>query len=146
MRRIGRLQGIRDGKWTKVCDYLVVWRTAIGDHGRDNAMFVELKKTLAGDRSGGMEQLRRSRPYLDYLRSVCRVEFGAISPPMGVPTRYVLIGERLSQHLAKQRVSRGHLRSSDPVEKVSRHLGTAAGWKEIPIRLAGRPLMKRALR
>lgn len=99
MRKIGSLNGIRDGVWKRICDYLVIWRT--GD--RDEAVFVELKKTLSDPR--GREQLRRSLPYLDYVRSLCRIEYGS-SPP-GVLARYVLIGRRTSPGLAKQRVSVG---------------------------------------
>lgn len=102
MRKIGSLSGIRDGMWKRICDYLVIWRT--GD--RDEAVFVELKKTLSDPR--GREQLRRSLPYLDYLRSLCRIEYGPGVSPAWLPTRYVLIGKRTSGHLAKQRVSRGH--------------------------------------
>ena len=102
MRKIGSLKGIRDGVWKRICDYLVIWGTGDGDE----AVFVELKKTLADAR--GREQLLRSLPYLDYLRSLCRIEYGPGMSPARLPTRYVLIGKRTSEHLAKQRVSRGH--------------------------------------
>ena len=102
MRKIGSLNGIRDGVWKRICDYLVIWRT--GD--RDEAVFVELKKTLSDRR--GREQLRRSLPYLDYLRSLCRIEYGSGVSPARLPARYVLIGKRTSGHLPKQKVSRGH--------------------------------------
>ena len=101
MRKIGRLSGIRDGYWKQSCDYLLVCRTG----GGDEAVFVELKRTLS-DKWKGMEQLRWSLPYLDHLRSVCRIEYGA--SPRRVPARYVMIGEKPSPRLAKQRVSGGH--------------------------------------
>ena len=103
MRKIGSLRGIRDGVWKRICDYLVIWRTGDGDE----AVFVEIKKTLT-EQPRGKEQLRRSLPYLDYLRSLCRIEYGPGWSPARVPTRYVLIGKRTSEQLAKQRVSRGH--------------------------------------
>ncbi len=101
MRKIGRLSGIRDGRWNRSCDYLLVCRTAVGDE----AVFVELKRTLSG-RQKGMEQLRWSLPYLEYLRTLCRIEYGASRARM--QARYVMIGERPSSRLAKQRVSGGH--------------------------------------
>ena len=104
MRKIGRLSGLRDGEWQKVCDYLVICPT--GD--ADEAIFVELKKTLSEGKRG-REQLRRSLPHLDYLRSVCRIEYGSATRAARVPARYVLIGQRVSPSLAKQRVSGGHL-------------------------------------
>ncbi len=99
MRKIGLLSGIRrDGPWRQSCDYLLVCRTA----GGDEAVFIELKRTLS-DKRKGMEQLRWSLPYLDHLRSVCRIEYGA--SPRRVPARYVMIGKKTVPHLAKQRVS-----------------------------------------
>lgn len=101
MRKIGRLSGFRDGPWKQSCDYLLVCRTA----GGDEAVFIELKRTLSGKQKG-MEQLRWSLPYLEHLRSVCRIEYGASRARM--PARYVMIGDRPSLRLAKQRVSGGH--------------------------------------
>jgi hypothetical protein len=102
MREMGSLRGIEDGHRKQLCDYLLVCRTGEGDE----AVFVELKRTLSDERKG-MEQLRWSLPYLDHLRSVCRIEYGA--SPRRVLARYVMIGERSSPRLAKQRVSGGHL-------------------------------------
>ena len=53
---------------------LACWSFSQG--GQDQAVFVELKKTLDEDQSRAMEQLRRSLPLLDYLLSVCRIHFG----------------------------------------------------------------------
>jgi len=107
MRRIGSLSGIRDGAWKRICDYLLIRRTERGDE----AVFVELKKDLADPR--GREQLRRSPPYLDYIRSLCRIEYGAVSSPKRVQQRYVLIGKRTSPGLAKQGVAAGHVLPSE---------------------------------
>ena len=98
---IGKLKGIRNGPWKQSCDFLLVCRT----RGSDEVVFVELKRTLSDERKG-MEQLRWSPPYLDHLRSVCRIEYGA--SPRRVPARYVMIGEKPSPRLAKHRVSGGH--------------------------------------
>ena len=103
MRRIGSFSGLGNGPWKKICDFLLVWRS----EGMDRAIFVELKKTLS-DGIRGSEQLRRSLPYLDYLRAVCRIEYCSEIPSRRVPVRYVLIGKRSSPKLAKQRVTRGY--------------------------------------
>ena len=65
----------------------------------------ELKQTLS-DEEKAMEQLRWSLPYLDHLRSVCRIECG--TPPRRVPAQYVVIGKKTTPYLAKQRVSGDH--------------------------------------
>lgn len=114
MREMGSLRGIEDGHRKQVCDYLLVCRTGEGDE----AVFVELKRTLSDERKG-MEQLRWSLPYLDHLRSVCRIENGA--SPRRVPARYVMIGEKPSPRLAKQRVSGGHSLPSVPYHGITIH-------------------------
>ena len=98
MDEMGELKGIGDGPWKRSCDYLLVCRTG----GGDEAVFVELKRTLS-DEQKAKEQLRWSLPYLNHLRSVCRIEYGA--SPRRVPVHYVMIGEKTTRHLAKQRVS-----------------------------------------
>lgn len=113
MRRIGSLSGIREGAWKKACDYLLIRRT----EGGNEAVFLELKKNLADPR--GKEQLRRSLPYLDYIRSLCRIEYGASSSAKRVPARYVLIGKRTSPGLAKQGVTAGPVFSSEPYEGIT---------------------------
>ena len=90
MEKLGRLSGIREGKWKRTCDYLLVY----SQEGKDRAVFVELKKTLNEDRRRAMEQLRRSLPFLEYLRSVCEIHFGAGPASRGMEVRYLLIGER----------------------------------------------------
>ena len=68
----------------------------------DRAVFVELKKTLHDNLSDGMEQLRQSRPLLDYLHSVCRVHFGASSERPEITVRYCMIGEKVSSRISKE--------------------------------------------
>ena len=89
MEKLGRLRGLRDGAWMQICDYLLVF----SQEGKNQAVFVELKKTLNGDRSKAMEQLRRSLPFLDYLLSVCEIHFAR--EPGETAVRYLLIGERV---------------------------------------------------
>ena len=98
MRKIGPLSGIRHGPWKQSCDYLLVCRTG----GGDEVVFVELKRTLS-DEQKAKEQLRWSLPYLDHLRSVCRIKCGA--SPRRVPVHYAIVGKRTTRHLGKQRVS-----------------------------------------
>ncbi|MYG40220.1 MAG: hypothetical protein F4201_05320 [Nitrospira sp. SB0677_bin_15] len=64
-------------------------------------MFIELKKTLGGNRHP-KEQLRRSRPLLGYLLAVCRIESRETIPTPSMS--YVLIGERINERLDKQPV------------------------------------------
>ena len=95
MDKLGRLSGIEDGNWTQICDYLLI----VSEKNRDQAIFVELKKTLNGDKQKAMEQLRRSLPFLEYLRSVCEIDFGKTRP---IDVRYVLIAERTRRTLDKR--------------------------------------------
>lgn len=98
IRKMGQLSGIRSGICGRRSDYLVV----NDEGGRDRAVFVELKKTLDEDLSDGMDQLRQSRPLLDYLHSVCRVHFGADFLSSDMIVRYCLIGEQLSSRIRKE--------------------------------------------
>ena len=70
---LGSLSGIKEGPWKKQCDYVVVSPT----DGTVRVLFVELKKTLT-ENSDGFEQLRRSLPWLKYLRALCRIECDAL--------------------------------------------------------------------
>lgn len=100
VERIGELSGVR-GQFRSRCDYLVLFR----QFGSDSAVFVELKTTLS-EGSKGLEQLRRSPPYLEYLRTICSIQFDGrteSSPPVAM--LYLLVGERASARLAKGRVS-----------------------------------------
>ena len=98
MEKLGRLSGMKDGEWTQVCDYLLVYPQKDKDH----AIFVELKKTLREDRGKAMEQLRRSLPFLEYLRSVCEIHFGSEPVSRRIAVRYLLIGERMRPRFDKK--------------------------------------------
>ena len=98
-RKFGHLSILKTGDWKKICDYLLIYQNEDAHH----AMFIELKKTLGGDHRP-KEQLRRSRPLLEYLLAVCRIESReAIPTPM---MSYVLIGERINERIDKQPVKR----------------------------------------
>ena len=98
-KKFGHLSVLKTGDWNKICDYLLIYQNEEAFH----AMFIELKKTLGGGRHP-KEQLRRSRPLLEYLLAVCRIESGAEIPSPRM--RYVLIGERINERLDKQPVKR----------------------------------------
>ena len=113
LQRIGRLSGIRDGRWLRICDFLVICPAEGGSY---RAFFVELKKTVS--ETNGLDQLRRSLPHLDYIRSLCRIEHG---PAGRVEVRYALIGLRVGPSLAKQRVSTGHRLPSEAFRGITVH-------------------------
>lgn len=97
-RRGGSLPGVRNGPWKRHCDYLLVCEAEDGEI----AIFVELKKTLNQDKRRGIDQLRRSLPLLEYLRSVCRVHSQMKTATSKVHERYFLIGEKNDERLDKQ--------------------------------------------
>ena len=86
------------GDLKKICDYLLIGQL----DGNDYAIFVELKRTLREEEDKPKEQLRRSLPILDYLLSVCTVEYG--SGEHNLTMRYILIAEQSINTLNKQRV------------------------------------------
>ena len=85
-----------DNNRKKQCDYLLIARV----DERDHVIFVELKKTLTrGDEP--KEQLRRSRPFWEYLLSACEIENECL---FDCVQRYVIIAERSNDRFDKQRV------------------------------------------
>ena len=95
--RIGRLHhlsGIKDGRWKKICDYLLV----IPDGRTAWALLVEMKKTLS-DAEPAMEQLRRSVPVVSYLQSLCEIES---EKPMRVAVRHVVLAEKAIERFDKE--------------------------------------------
>ena len=97
----GHLSQLKRGKkgqdWNKICDYLLLYQ----EEDKHHAIFIELKKSLAGKESS-KKQLKRSLPILDYLRSVCKIESGVEEEILSV--KYVLIAEKSSDRLDKQPV------------------------------------------
>lgn len=98
MEKLGRFSGMKDGEWIQVCDYLLAYPRK----GKDHIIFVELKKNLDEDRGKAMEQLRRSLPFLEYLRSVCEIHFGSEQVSRRIAVQYLLIGERMRSRLDKK--------------------------------------------
>lgn len=87
-----------DNSRTKKCDYLLI----VELDGIIHAVFIELKKTFTED-DEPKEQLRRSRPFLDYLISVCEIENELSLEPKPIE-KYVIIAEKFSERFDKQRV------------------------------------------
>ncbi len=101
--RIGQSSGLKDGPWKRVCDYLLVGES----DGATHAVFIELKKTLTNE-DRPRDQLRRSLPLLEYLRSVCavdRADAAPGSPTATTATVYSIICERGGRRLRKQRLN-----------------------------------------
>lgn len=106
--RAGHLPGLREGRpWTRICDYLLVFEIGNVSH----AVFVELKKTWT-DKQRPKEQLRRSLPILEYLRSACRIEHRSASSESPVTVSYLLVCEKGSTRLDKQPVR------ADPAARI----------------------------
>ncbi len=104
MQRIGSLSALKDGEWKQVCDFLLLFE----DRGKDYAIFIELKKTLdENNKQKGKEQLRRSLPFLEYLRSVCKIQHDAKSSKLELMILYSIIGKQASQRFDKQHVKPG---------------------------------------
>ena len=95
--KLGALGGLKDGKLKSVCDYAVV--SDVG--GTVRVLLIELKKTLT-EEIKGLEQLRRSLPLVQYLRSVCEIECDIETE--NTETRYVLVAAKGNRRLDKQRV------------------------------------------
>ena len=77
----------------KVCDYTLIAEV----NQACETTLVELKKTL-DDPTEAFEQLRRSKPIIDYLLSVCAIE---LRRTWEHTIRYVLVAEKESKRLAK---------------------------------------------
>ena len=96
---LGHLGHLKDGEWNKRCDYLLVAES----DGKAQVCLVELKTTLTNEQLP-REQLLRSKPILDYLRSACEIEHGIRRWPSGLTVKYNLIATKRSKKLDKQKV------------------------------------------
>lgn len=108
IERIGHASKISNGPWRQICDYLLV----VDLDGRTHIFFLELKKTKSWEEKP-REQLRRSLPLLEYLRSVCEIESGTPWDEHGMSIHYTILFERDSPKLAKQSVN------ADPRSRVT---------------------------
>ena len=105
MNKLNHLSALKPekDKWNQICDYLLIGQA----NGSDYAIFVELKKTLREEEKP-KEQLRRSLPILEYLLSVCAVEYGNGQSDLTI--RYALIAERENTKIYKRRFQGGRQR------------------------------------
>lgn len=127
MHSIRSPSGIKNGIWKRSCDYMIVFRSG----EQDGVLFVELKQTLRDGNTEGHEQLRRSRPILDYLDRMCAVHF---KTDLALPeVRYVLIGKRNNLRIDKRRVRPGQEPQVDDHEniKVTSLLGPSVAFATI---------------
>ncbi len=124
VERLGSLSGVAQS-YQKSCDYLVLYQEDDGDA----AVFVELKET-ARDQSKGLEQLYRSAPFLEFLRSICALEW---EEEMLVGCEWVLLSKRVDSRLAKQRVSDPHGLPSEEHKGISvrRLLGDEIAFRRL---------------
>ena len=119
MRRIGSLSGVKDGEWKQVCDFLLLFERG----GKNYSIFVELKRTLDEDnKQKGKEQLRRSLPFLEYLRSVCEIQHDAKSSKLELITLYSIIGK----HASQRRLDKQHLKPGGRLP-AENHKGISVG-------------------
>ena len=99
---LGHLSMLKVGDWNRRCDYLLIaqYEDAV------LACFVELKTTMT-EELDAREQLRRSLPIWEYLRSACEVDCeGNIGWPSRFTVTYSLLPSRQSDRLDKQPVRR----------------------------------------
>ena len=103
LEMVGHVPGLKDGApGRRICDYAL-----LAESGDDiQAILIELKSTRS-DEEGPREQLRRSLPVLEYLRSACDVKCGT-GTTRRLSVGYALVFERENARtLRKQRVRSG---------------------------------------
>ena len=101
------------GKWTRICDYLLIYQSNV----RHDAILIELKSSLTKANSG-KEQLRRSLSILDYLLSICKIECEIRQQTPSI--KYVLIVKQGSGKLDKQPIKIKPPRGTDEAyEKIT---------------------------
>ena len=102
--RVGHSGKLRDrgskhaGRLRRICDYLLV----IESDDTTHVIFVELKETWSEEEKP-RDQLRRSLPLLDYLRSVCEIEYGPSEH--GISMHYWIIFGKRTRKLNRQPVN-----------------------------------------
>ena len=116
LEKMGGLSGVKKGPWRQRCDYMFVLDTDGKDH---EVVFIELKKSLdAAKKEKAMEQLRRSPPVLMYLKSLCDLQYNGEVELSSPSLRYLVIGEKSSERLDKQRVRPVPARETETFKKI----------------------------
>ena len=103
LEKVGHVSGLRDGApGRKICDYALLAESGDGIH----ATLIELK-SARNDEEEPREQLRRSLPVLEYLRSACDVERGT-DGTRKMSVEYALVFEKeKARTLSMQRRAEG---------------------------------------
>lgn len=105
VERVGHFGKLRDrgseraGHLRRICDYLLIVES--GDS--TPVVFVELKETWSEEEKP-RDQLRRSLPLLEYLRSVCEIEYERRPGEYGIQLHYWIIFEKHTRTLNRQPV------------------------------------------
>ena len=118
LEKVGHPPGIQEGPCRRICDYLLIAKYKSNNY----ATFVELKKTSSNEEKP-KEQLRRSLPILEYLRSACGIGNAGASNEPSMIVSYWVICERNSAKLDKQLVN------ADPAKRTRKEQ-----YKNITIR------------
>ena len=90
VEKVNHLPGVQEGRFRKICDYLLVAQI----DGQIHAVFIEMKATLREKEREPKEQLVRSLPVLEYLKSVCRVEYVCLDSALCATEHFWIIGEK----------------------------------------------------
>ena len=139
LERLGHLQTLKQGSWMRICDYLLIADVGAASH----AVFVELKKTQRDD-DGPKDQLLRSAPILEYLRSICTVagkisdDEPQVSRRSQVSIHYWIVSERYSKHMDRQHTRVRPLESEDRISWRYAVINTYVGSRIHFSRLAAR--------
>lgn len=96
LRSLDHLSAVKRGERRRKCDYIVL--VALGQV--DYAILVELKKTIGYD-TRPLDQLVRTRPIVEYLGALGRLEDGPRGP---FEFRYVVFARRFGANLMKDAV------------------------------------------
>ena len=92
--KVSHLGALKSGRWTQICDYLLV----MSNNGHVDVTFVEMKETLR-ETNKPKEQLVRTIPVLKYLLSLCEIEFGPVD---NVVQRFAVLASKREERIDKQ--------------------------------------------
>lgn len=96
LRSLDHLSAVKQGEWRQKCDYIVL----VALNQVDYAVMVELKKTVGHD-TKPLDQLVRTKPIVEYLAALGRLEDGPRGP---LDCRYVVFARRFGANLMKDAV------------------------------------------
>lgn len=123
VEKVNHLPGVREDRFRKICDYLLVARI----DGQFHAVFIEMKATLREKEKEPKEQLVRSLPILEYLKSVCRVEYRCLDSALRATEHFWIIGEKGSGTLDTQGVTANPKRRMRQLSHKGANIATFVG-------------------